>query len=147
MVLWEVLPLRRYERQFLVFWVGQVRGFRLEKHLTQEKLAEALYLSARSYQKLEQGVHLPCATTLALFLASLPTRRPWPSSEPSPSWWRRPAPKRHLTRLRPHPASPKKSPTPGGHDAGEESALVNCPCYALPPTSSPTPLDNQDGFL
>ena len=60
--------MRRYERQFLVFWVGQVRGFRLEKHLTQEELAEALYLSARSYQKLEQGVHLPCATTLALFL-------------------------------------------------------------------------------
>ena len=71
MVLWEVLPLRRYERQFLALWVGQVRGFRLEKHLTQEKLAEALYLSARSYQKLEQGVHLPCATTLALFLGQL----------------------------------------------------------------------------
>ena len=60
--------MRRYERQFLAFWVGQVRGFRLEKHLTQEELAEALCLSARSYQKLEQGVHLPCATTLALFL-------------------------------------------------------------------------------
>ncbi len=63
--------MRRYEKQFLVFWVGQVRGFRLEKHLTQEKLAEALYLTARSYQKLEQGVHLPCATTLALFLGQL----------------------------------------------------------------------------
>ena len=43
----------------------------MEKHLTQEKLAEALYLTARSYQKLEQGVHLPCATTLALFLGQL----------------------------------------------------------------------------
>ncbi len=53
MVLWEVLPLRRYERQFLVFWVGQVREFRLEKHLTQEELAEALHLTARSNQKLE----------------------------------------------------------------------------------------------
>ena len=63
--------MRRYERQFLAFWVGQVRGFRLEKHLTQEELAEALYLSARSYQKLEQGVHQPCATTLALFLGQL----------------------------------------------------------------------------
>ena len=63
--------MRRYERQFLVFWVGQVRGFRLEKHLTQEELAEVLYLSARSYQKLERGVHLPCATTLALFLGQL----------------------------------------------------------------------------
>lgn len=63
--------MRRYERQFLVFWVGQVRGFRLEKHLTQEELAEALYLSARSYQKLERGVHQPCATTLALFLGQL----------------------------------------------------------------------------
>ena len=63
--------MRRYERQFLVFWVGQVRGFRLEKHLTQEELAEALHLTARSYQKLEQGVHLPCATTLALFLGQL----------------------------------------------------------------------------
>ena len=31
--------MRRYERQFLVFWVGQVRWFRLEKHLTQEVLA------------------------------------------------------------------------------------------------------------
>ena len=63
--------MRRYERQFLAFWVSQVRGFRLEKHLTQEKLAEALYLTARSYQKLERGVHLPCATTLALFLGQL----------------------------------------------------------------------------
>ena len=63
--------MRRYEKQFLALWVGQVRGFRLEKHLTQEKLAEALCLSARSYQKLEQGVHLPCATTLALFLGQL----------------------------------------------------------------------------
>ena len=63
--------MRRYERQFLVFWVGQVRGFRLEKHLTQEKLAEALHLSARSYQKLERGDHQPCATTLALFLGQL----------------------------------------------------------------------------
>ena len=63
--------MRRYEKQFLALWVGQLRGFRLEKHLTQEKLAEALYLTARSYQKLERGVHLPCATTLALFLGQL----------------------------------------------------------------------------
>ena len=63
--------MRRYERQFLVFWVGQVRGFRLDNRLTQEKLAEALHLSARSYQKLERGVHQPCATTLALFLGQL----------------------------------------------------------------------------
>ena len=63
--------MRRYERQFLVFWVGQVRGFRLDNRLTQEELAEALHLSARSYQKLEQGVHQPCATTLALFLGQL----------------------------------------------------------------------------
>ena len=63
--------MRRYERQFLVFWVGQVREFRLDNRLTQEKLAEALYLSARSYQKLERGVHQPSATTLALFLGQL----------------------------------------------------------------------------
>ena len=63
--------MRKSEDLFLDFWVGQVRGFRLEKHLTQEELAEALCLSARSYQKLEQGVHLPCATTLALFLGQL----------------------------------------------------------------------------
>ena len=63
--------MRRYERQFLVFWVGQVRGFRLDNRLTQEKLAEALHLTARSYQKLERGVHLPCATTLTLFLGQL----------------------------------------------------------------------------
>ena len=65
------MPLRRYERQFLVLWVGQVREFRLDNRLTQEKLAEALYLSARSYQKLERGVHQPSATTLALFLGQL----------------------------------------------------------------------------
>ena len=63
--------MRRYERQFLVFWVGQVRGFRLDNRLTQEKLAEALHLSARSYQKLERGVHQPSATTLTLFLGQL----------------------------------------------------------------------------
>ena len=63
--------MRKPEDLFLDFWVGQVRGFRLEKHLTQEELAEALYLSARSYQKLERGVHHPSATTLALFLGQL----------------------------------------------------------------------------
>ena len=63
--------MRRYERQFLVFWVGQVREFRLDNRLTQEKLAEALHLTARSYQKLERGVHQPSATTLALFLGQL----------------------------------------------------------------------------
>ena len=65
------MPLRRYEKQFLALWVGQVREFRLDNRLTQEKLAEALYLSARSYQKLERGVHQPSATTLALFLGQL----------------------------------------------------------------------------
>ena len=65
------MPLRRYERQFLVLWVGQVREFRLDNRLTQEKLAEALHLTARSYQKLERGVHQPSATTLALFLGQL----------------------------------------------------------------------------
>ena len=64
--------MRRYERQFLVFWVGQVREFRLDNRLTQEKLAEALYLTARSYQKLERGVHKPSAITLLLFLNLLP---------------------------------------------------------------------------
>ena len=63
--------MRRYEKQFLALWVGQVREFRLDNRLTQEKLAEALHLTARSYQKLERGVHLPCATTLALFLGQL----------------------------------------------------------------------------
>ena len=63
--------MRRYEKQFLALWVGQVRWFRLEKHLTQEELAEALYLSARSYQKLERGVHKPSAITLLLFLRLL----------------------------------------------------------------------------
>ena len=63
--------MRRYERQFLAFWVGQVREFRLDNRLTQEKLAEALHLTARSYQKLERGVHQPSATTLALFLGQL----------------------------------------------------------------------------
>ena len=66
------MPLRRYERQFLVFWVGQVREFRLDNRLTQEKLAEALHLTARSYQKLERGVHKPSAITLLLFLSLLP---------------------------------------------------------------------------
>ena len=50
---------------------SRIKEYRQAAGLTQEKLAEALYLSARSYQKLEQGVHLPCATTLALFLGQL----------------------------------------------------------------------------
>ncbi|HIV46671.1 MAG TPA: helix-turn-helix domain-containing protein [Candidatus Acutalibacter stercorigallinarum] len=48
-----------------------MREFRLDNRLTQEKLAEALHLTARSYQKLERGVHQPSATTLALFLGQL----------------------------------------------------------------------------
>ena len=63
--------MQKPEDLFLDFWVGQVREFRLDNRLTQEKPAEALHLTARSYQKLEQGVHLPCATTLALFLGQL----------------------------------------------------------------------------
>ena len=63
--------MRRYEKHFLALWVGQVREFQLDNRLTQEKLAEALHLSARSYQKLERGVHQPSATTLALFLGQL----------------------------------------------------------------------------
>ena len=63
--------MRKSEDLFLDFWVVRVREFRAKMSLSQEKLAEALYLSARSYQKLEQGVHLPCATTLALFLGQL----------------------------------------------------------------------------
>ena len=63
--------MRRYEKHFLALWVGQVREFRLDNRLTQEKLAEALRLTARSYQKLERGVHQPSATTLALFLGQL----------------------------------------------------------------------------
>ena len=55
----------------MFFGSARCGGSGWEKHLTQEKLAEALYLTARSYQKLEQGVHLPCATTLALFLGQL----------------------------------------------------------------------------
>ena len=66
------MPLRRYEKQFLALWVGQVREFRLDNRLTQEKLAEALHLTARSYQKLERGVHKPSAITLLLFLSLLP---------------------------------------------------------------------------
>ena len=63
--------MRRYEKHFLALWVGQVREFRLDNRLTQEKLAEALHLTARSYQNLERGVHQPSATTLALFLGQL----------------------------------------------------------------------------
>lgn len=63
--------MRRYEKHFLALWVVRVREFRLDNRLTQEKLAEALHLTARSYQKLEQGVHQPSATTLALFLGQL----------------------------------------------------------------------------
>ena len=55
----------------MFFGSARCGGFRLDNRLTQEELAEALHLSARSYQKLEQGVHQPCATTLALFLGQL----------------------------------------------------------------------------
>ena len=49
----------------------RIREERLRLNLTQEKLAEALHLTDRSYQKLERGVHQPSATTLALFLGQL----------------------------------------------------------------------------
>ena len=141
------MPLRRYEKHFLALWVGQVREFWLDNRLTQEKLAEALHLTARSYQKLERGVHQPSATTLALFLGQLTDQEARAFIRTFAQLVEATRSQEAPTRLRPHPASPKKSPTPIGHNAGEENALVNCPCYARPPTSSPSPLDNQDGFL
>ena len=64
--------MRKYEDLFLTFWVAQVREFRIKMNLTQEKMSEKLCLNTRNYQKLEQGVHQPSATTLLLFLHQLP---------------------------------------------------------------------------
>ena len=60
--------MRKSEDLFLDFWVVRVREFRVKMSLSQERLAEKLRVNVRNYQKLERGVHLPCATTLALFL-------------------------------------------------------------------------------
>ena len=64
--------MRKYEDLFLAYWTAQAREIRVKKHLTQAKMAEALYMSARCYQKIEHGIHPPCSTTLALFLNQLP---------------------------------------------------------------------------
>ena len=56
--------MRKYEDLFLAYWTAQAREIRVKKHLTQAKMAEALYMSAR--------IHPPCSTTLALFLNQLP---------------------------------------------------------------------------
>lgn len=60
--------MRKHESLFLAFWVVRIREFRIKMELTQEKLAEKLCLSTRSYQKLERGVHKPSAITIILFL-------------------------------------------------------------------------------
>ena len=64
--------MRKYEDLFLAYWTAQAREVRVKKHLTQEKMAEALYMSVRCYQRIEHGIHPPCSTTLALFLNQFP---------------------------------------------------------------------------
>ena len=63
--------MRKSEDLFLDFWVVRVREFRAKMNFSQERLAEKMHVNVRNYQKLERGVHLPCATTLALFLGQL----------------------------------------------------------------------------
>ena len=60
--------MRKYEDLFLAYWTAQAREVRVKNHLTQEKMAEALYMSIRCYQRIEYGIHPPCSTTLTLFL-------------------------------------------------------------------------------
>ena len=60
--------MRKYEDLFLAYWTAQAREVRVKKHLTQEKMAEALYMSIRCYQRIEYGIPPPCSTTLTLFL-------------------------------------------------------------------------------
>ena len=64
--------MRKYEDLFLAYWTAQIREVRVKKHLTQEKMAEALYMSVRCYQRIKHGIHPPCSTTLALFLNQFP---------------------------------------------------------------------------
>lgn len=64
--------MRKYEDLFLAYWTAQAREVRVKKHLTQEKMAETLYMSVRCYQKIEYDIHPPCSTTLALFLNQFP---------------------------------------------------------------------------
>ena len=64
--------MRKSEDLFLDFWVVRVREFRVKMGLSQERLAEKMYVNVRNYQKLERGVHRPLAITLLLFLNLLP---------------------------------------------------------------------------
>lgn len=64
--------MQKPEDLFLDFWVVRVREFRVKMGLSQERLAEKMYVNVRNYQKLERGVHKPSAITLLLFLNLLP---------------------------------------------------------------------------
>ena len=64
--------MRKSEDLFLDFWVVRVREFRVKMGLSQERLAEKMYVNVRNYQKLERGVHRPLAITLLFFLNLLP---------------------------------------------------------------------------
>lgn len=60
---------RMFVRNFLSGWAKKARE---ERKLTQEKMAERLTMSVRSYADLERGKSGFSATTLLFFLSELP---------------------------------------------------------------------------
>lgn len=57
------------------FLSDRIRRFRVEQHLTQEKMAELLRVSPRSYADLEHGKYACSGLTVLMFLVQLDGER------------------------------------------------------------------------
>ena len=60
------------QRIFQTVMAGELEQYRKRNGLTQERMAQKLKLSVRTYADLEHGICAPSAATLAIYLSQLP---------------------------------------------------------------------------
>lgn len=64
--------MQTYQLLLKEFLMGRVYDYRTELHYSQERMAEALHISPRSYVDLEHGKYFFSASTFIFFLSALP---------------------------------------------------------------------------
>ena len=66
--------MQSYQLLLKEFLMGRVYDYRIELKYSQERMAEALHISPRSYVDLEHGKYFFSASTFIFFLSTLPEK-------------------------------------------------------------------------
>lgn len=66
--------MQSYQLLLKEFLMGRVYDYRIELQYTQERMAEALHISPRSYVDLEHGKYFFSTSTFIFFLSALPEK-------------------------------------------------------------------------